>query len=151
MNVFKRIIQGIAILLLIFIIIIVIFFSYIYYDTKPVLEGSISVENISNSVEIIRDESGIPHIFARNDIDAYFSLGYAMAQDRLWQMEYFRLMSSGRLSEVLGEEYIALDKEMRKLMIYERGKEIAELIITNNKDEQYVKCIMSNLQGEIHK
>ncbi len=147
MNVFKRIIQGIAILLLIFIIIIVIFFSYIYYDTKPVLEGSISVENISNSVEIIRDESGIPHIFARNDIDAYFSLGYAMAQDRLWQMEYFRLMSSGRLSEVLGEEYIALDKEMRKLMIYERGKEIAELIITNNKDEQYVKCIMSFLQG----
>lgn len=60
-------------------------------------------------VEIVRDTHGIPHIFAQNDDDLFTAYGYAMAQDRLWQMDYLRRRGQGRLSEVLGSAGLDLD------------------------------------------
>jgi penicillin amidase len=69
-------------------------------------------------VEIIRDRHGIPHIYAKNDNDAWYGLGFAHAQDRLWQMEMNRRIGAGRLSEILGEKTIATDKFLRTLSVY---------------------------------
>lgn len=143
----KKVSQIIFIVILVIFITFVIFLTYIYYDTKPVLDGIIEVDSISNSVEIIRDDYGIPHIFARDDIDAYFGLGYAMAQDKLWQMDLIRRMASGTLSEILGKDYIEYDKKIRTLLIYEQSKQIAELILKNNGKEHYVKCMLSFING----
>src|SRR5205823_3744602 len=59
--------------------------------------------------EIQRDKWGIPHIYAANDCDLYFGLGFAMAQDRLFQLDYLRRKGSGRLSEILGKSSLDLD------------------------------------------
>jgi penicillin amidase len=58
---------------------------------------------VRRAVRVERDEWGIPHIFADNDEDLFFGFGYAMAQDRLFQLDFFRRKGSGRLAEVLGD------------------------------------------------
>ncbi len=60
-------------------------------------------------VDIERDEWGIPHIFAENEDDLFFGLGYAMAQDRLFQLDWLRRRGTGRLSEILGPEGLEFD------------------------------------------
>jgi penicillin amidase len=75
------------------------------------------VKTASADVEILRDEWGIPHIYAERDADLFFGYGYAMAQDRLWQMDYLRRKAMGRLSEVLGSSGIELDTVARTVGI----------------------------------
>ena len=74
----------------------------------------------------MRDESGIPHIFAKTENDAYFALGFVHAQDRFWQMEMMRRFGVGRLAEVLGPEAVASDKWMRTLGLYRLAEKMVE-------------------------
>lgn len=67
------------------------------------------------TVRILRDEHGVPQLFAERDDDIYFAMGYVQAQDRLWQMEMERRFASGRLSEVLGKSLLPEDSWMRTL------------------------------------
>jgi penicillin amidase len=64
---------------------------------------------VGGLVEILRDRSGVPHIYAADTSDLYFGLGVAMAQDRLWQMDRLRRRAFGRQAEILGPEYVASD------------------------------------------
>src|SRR6516162_1275585 len=64
---------------------------------------------LSRPVRIERDKHGIPHIHAANDADLFFGLGYAMAQDRLFQLDLLRRRGAGRLAEVLGPDGNTLD------------------------------------------
>src|SRR5262245_48554152 len=64
-------------------------------------------------VRIDRDAYGIPHIHAKTDTDLFFGFGYAMASDRLFQMDYLRRKGRGRLSEVLGPSALELDRLAR--------------------------------------
>lgn len=147
MPIVKRIVQMLIATFIIASVLGIIFFTYLYYDTKPILEGIIPAEKITNSTEIIRDRNGIVHIYARDDLDAYYSLGYAVAQDRLWQMVFLRMTVSGKLSEFLGEKYFEIDKSMRTLRIYEKSKEIAEILLNRNGNANYMKCMLKYLQG----
>jgi len=81
----------------------------------PTTSGTIYVSGIRDKVDIIRDQWGVPHITAENDLDAFFSIGYLHAQDRLWQLEIQRRTGSGRLSEIFGSESLSNDKMMRTL------------------------------------
>lgn len=64
---------------------------------------------VQAAVRIHRDRWGIPHILADNDADLFFGFGYAMAQDRLFQLDYLRRRGLGRLAEVLGPSALELD------------------------------------------
>ena len=64
------------------------------------LDGALDVPGLQAPVEIIRDDYGVPHIYAENEEDLFFAQGYVMAQDRLWQMEMWRRWHEGRLAEV---------------------------------------------------
>jgi penicillin amidase len=77
-----------------------------------------TVPAISGQVEIIRNNSGVPHIFADTDEDVYYGLGFAHAQDRLWQMVMLRRTAQGRLSELFGERTLNVDKLIRRLDVY---------------------------------
>ena len=83
--------------------------------TLPQTTGTLTVAGLDGPVEIVRDAAGVPHIFATTDHDAVFALGYVHAQDRLWQMEMNRRIGNGRLSEVLGEATLDIDKFQRTL------------------------------------
>ncbi|MCP5117673.1 MAG: hypothetical protein GY953_43170 [bacterium] len=65
------------------------------------------------SVEIIRDQWGVPHIYADSEADGFFGVGYAAAADRIVQMELFRRRSRGRLAEIFGRELVATDRKFR--------------------------------------
>jgi len=84
----------------------------------PATDGTVSVAGLGDSVEIVRDRHGIPHIYGKSEKDAWYGLGFAHAQDRLWQMEMNRRIGAGRLSEILGEKTIATDKFLRTLSVY---------------------------------
>ena len=72
---------------------------------------------IQADVQIVRDAAGIPHVLASDDEDLFFGYGYAMAQDRLWQLDYYRRRGLGRLAEVLGEGALESDRLVRTVGI----------------------------------
>jgi penicillin amidase len=83
---------------------------------------------VRGDVEIVRDEWGIPHIFASNDDDLFFGFGWAMAQDRLWQLDYLRRKALGRLAEILGVEAVEQDTLVRTVGIPQIAeREVARL------------------------
>ena len=75
----------------------------------PSMEGSRAVSGMSGKVDIARDEWGVPHVLAETDDDLFFGYGYATAQDRLWQLDYYRRKAHGCLSEVIGPSGIEID------------------------------------------
>ncbi len=92
---------------------------YLYVRSSlPQDEGRIAVRGLHSEVTIARDGDGVPLITAADDADAAFGLGFAHAQDRLFQMELMRRSGAGRLSELFGPQTLAMDREMRVLGLY---------------------------------
>jgi penicillin amidase len=81
----------------------------------PQLEGSVAVEGLGHDVQVQRDVLGIPTISARDTDDLFFAQGYVHAQDRFWEMDFRRHVTSGRLSELFGESQLPTDRFLRAL------------------------------------
>ncbi len=81
------------------------------------LSGKRVIQGLNEAVSIQFDTNEIPHIKAKNPSDALFALGYLHASERSWQMEINRRLAAGRLSEILGEETVKIDRFMRTLGI----------------------------------
>jgi penicillin amidase len=79
------------------------------------LEGEIKVPGLKEPVEILRDRWGIPHIYARNADDLFFAQGFIAAQDRLFQIDWWRRMGVGETAEVIGKEGLKADRFARLL------------------------------------
>jgi penicillin amidase len=77
------------------------------------IHGRLTVRGIEKPVEVIRDQWGVPHIYAQNMDDLFFAQGYVMAQDRLWQMEWWRRQHEGRLAEIVGPAAVERDRQAR--------------------------------------
>jgi penicillin amidase len=75
------------------------------------------VDGLAETVEILIDRWGIPHIYAASSRDGYFAQGFNAARDRLWQIDLWRRAGLGRLSEVLGPDYVDRDRAAR-LFLY---------------------------------
>jgi penicillin amidase len=89
-----------------------------YFVTRrnfPAVNGTIKVAGLQSQMEVYRDSWGIPHIYASNIHDLFFAQGYVHAQDRFWQMEFWRRIGSGRLAEILGESALDSDRFIRTL------------------------------------
>ncbi len=86
--------------------------SLVDYDEDFTLAG------ISAPVEIVRNNDNVPHIFGKTDADVFFALGFAHAQDRLWQMTMLRRTAQGRLSEIFGPSTVKVDELMRRYDLY---------------------------------
>jgi len=80
----------------------------------PQVSGSIALEGLSAPVRVVRDRWGVPHITAQNQDDLFFAQGFVQAQDRLFQMDLWRRSVQGRLSEVLGGNFIERDSMTRR-------------------------------------
>lgn len=122
MKILKRILLGIIALVL-----LIVAAAYLYLlSTKPTYSGELTLADLHEPVEVLYDDFGVPHIYAQNEEDAYYALGYVHAQDRLFQMEMIRRAAAGRLSEVLGPDLLKVDKLFRTLDINKFAKEHAE-------------------------
>ncbi len=127
MRIFKIILKVFTILLLL--VSIGIFFYW--QHLKPTYKGNLKLSNLKEPVTVYYDNIGVPHIYANNQEDAYIAFGYAHAQDRLWQMELIRRISAGRLSEVLGEDLVPVDKFYLGLGITDAAKKTIANLDTN--------------------
>src|SRR5438128_6642708 len=88
------------------------------------LDGDITVAGLKQPVEILRDRWGVPHIYARNPDDLFFAQGFVAAQDRLFQIDWWRRLAAGELAEVLGPTALEVDTFAR--LIRYRGDSDAE-------------------------
>ncbi|MCY4238054.1 MAG: penicillin acylase family protein [Rhodospirillaceae bacterium] len=100
---------------------VVMFFWF--RTSLPHLDGKVAVTGIEQAVTIVRDQRGIPHIYAKSQQDAFFALGYVHAQDRLFQMEMQRRIGQGRVAEILGSPGLQFDRLFRSLGLYRRAQD----------------------------
>ncbi len=91
-------------------------FDELAQDALAQISGELSIPGLREPVEVLRDEWGIPHIYARNTDDLFMAQGYVMAQDRLWQMEMWRRWHEGRLAEIFGAAAFDYDLRTRQMM-----------------------------------
>ncbi|MEN8831246.1 MAG: penicillin acylase family protein [Pacificibacter sp.] len=92
---------------------------YLGSRSLPDYNATFQVDGISSPLEIARDTADVPHIFGETDADVFYGLGFAHAQDRLYQMMLLRRTAQGKLSEVFGLRTKATDELMRRLGVYE--------------------------------
>ena len=81
----------------------------------PLLDGQFTYPGLRAPVEVLVDEHGVPAVYARDEEDVFFAVGVLHARDRLWQMELYRRVTLGRLSEVLGDDTVDVDKRFLTL------------------------------------
>ncbi len=93
-------------------------FYYFLSRSLPDYNATYTLDGISAPVEIVRNNNDVPHIFGKTDEDAFFALGFAHAQDRLWQMTMLRRTVQGKLSEIFGPRTLKIDELMRRLDLY---------------------------------
>ena len=91
-------------------------------STTLTLNKSEITSGLKTEVTVLYDDANVPHIFAENEHDLYFMQGYITARDRLWQMEIQTHAAAGRVSEILGKNLIAFDRETRRVGLYEAAK-----------------------------
>ncbi|MDD8018072.1 MAG: penicillin acylase family protein [Bacteroidota bacterium] len=130
----NKIIAGIALSFVV--LMVVVFFALRYLLTKsfPEYDGTIAASQLSETVKILRDDFGVPHIIAKNEYDLFFAQGYVHAQDRLWQMDISRRAGEGRLSEVLGTSTIKFDKMLRTIGFRQLAEKLEQQLHPKSKE-----------------
>src|SRR5580704_12757285 len=105
-------------LLLVVALVVACAIAYVWFIARsalPQLDGNLQVKGLSAAVKVTRDGHGVPTIEAATPEDLFLAQGYVTAQDRLWQMDIMRRFAAGDLSEILGEDTLAMDREQRIL------------------------------------
>ncbi|MGC1514927.1 MAG: penicillin acylase family protein [Maribacter sp.] len=138
------ILKKIGLALMIVIGVLTIGLGIFAYSLKPQYSGKKQLYNLEKEVNVYYDTYGIPHIYGENEIDAYRTLGYVHAQDRLWQMELLRRIASGGLSEVFGADLLGTDKFFLSLGIADASKITVSKV---NKNEVGVILAEAYLDG----
>ncbi|MDJ0924301.1 MAG: penicillin acylase family protein [Acidimicrobiia bacterium] len=111
----KTTLRWLATLLAVAIVLLVLFIIWSTRRPFPQVSGEIEITGLDGDVEIIRDERGIPHIYASTIHDLFLAQGFVHAQDRFWQMDTWRHIGAGRISEMFGEDQVETDAFLRTM------------------------------------
>ncbi|MFJ4964345.1 penicillin acylase family protein [Streptomyces sp. NPDC088729] len=109
----------------------------------PQTTGSIKLDGLSGDVEVKRDFYGIPQIYADTDADLFRAQGFVQAQDRFWEMDVRRHMTSGRLSEMFGAGQVETDSFLRTL----GWRQVAQKEYDEVLDESTKKNLQAYAEG----
>lgn len=118
------------VIILILILLFVGIRIYIHHPL-PKYTGEMSIGTIQSPVDVYTDEYGVPHIFAENESDLFFTAGYIAARDRLFQMSMVAYAVRGELSSALGDDYIDSDIYLRTWRINAVSKKIEQNLDPN--------------------
>ncbi|MFC2131920.1 penicillin acylase family protein, partial [Bacteroidota bacterium] len=94
---------------------LIVFFNFLISLSLPDEFEEIQLNEVSEETKVYQNTTGIKHIIAKNESDAYFMIGFIHARDRLFQMDIKRRTAKGELSEVFGRDYLKIDKYLRTL------------------------------------
>jgi penicillin amidase len=117
----------------------------------PQTTGSITLDGLSGPVDVKRDSYGIPQIYASSDADLFMAQGYVQAQDRFYEMDVRRHMTSGRLSEMFGKSQVKDDEFLRTLgwdRVAEKEYDTTLSASTKKYLQAYAKGVNAYLQGK---
>ncbi|RLD69206.1 MAG: hypothetical protein DRI98_10845, partial [Bacteroidetes bacterium] len=120
----------------------IIFINHLKTRAVPDYNAGFDLENLEFPVTVFRDSLGIPHIYASNENDLYRAVGYVMAQDRLWQMDLLRRITTGRLSEVLDPSLVNADQLFRALDFSGKSK-----LVLSNTDPEILSALEAYSDG----
>lgn len=109
----------------------------------------LKLDGVTDEVNVVFDDNRVPHVFAKNDHDVYFAQGYLVARDRLWQMEFYTLAASGRLSEVVGERALELDRYNRRMGMADAAKKVYENGKTNKIFDEVLNAYTAGVNAYI--
>ena len=138
----KKVFWGISIFVVILLAGTITTAYLLVMHSQPKIEGELLAKGINSDVRILRDEFGVPHIYADNERDLMFAAGYAQAQDRLWQMDFLRRVSEGRLSEIFGSRTLQADKALRTIGFSRVAK-----MITDSLNERTRMLLQAYAEG----
>ena len=126
----------------------VVAFLYVRAAGQPRVDGTLRLAGLTAPVKVMRDELGIPYVFAENVPDLIRAQGFVTAQDRLFQMELFRATWRGELAAAFGADALASDIRMRVLGMRRNGDRHAEKISDETRAllQQYVDGINAYLR-----
>ena len=102
---------------------------------------------LSDTVEILTDLWGVPHIYANSEADLFFAQGFYAAKDRLFQFEIWRRQATGTLSEILGER--ALDRDIGARLFQFRGDMNAELNYYHDNGKEIIEAYVDGVNTYI--
>jgi penicillin amidase len=115
----------------------------------PTTEGEISVPGLTSKVQVLRGDHGIPQIYADNSEDLFRAEGFVHAQDRFFEMDLRRHITSGRLSELVGKAGLTTDRVIRTL----GWRQVAEAELPTLKPEtrRYLQAYADGVNAYIHR
>jgi len=142
MKALKTILYSLLVVIIIALIAGFIIISGIKRSALPKYNGEIVLSGLSGEVTVYRDERGMPHIYAKDEHDLYFAVGYVMAQERLWQMDLIRRATTGRLSEIFGKDYVQTDLFLRSLDMTAKSKTVLA-----DEDPSVIECMQAYTEG----
>lgn len=118
--------KTVTVKLLVLLVILLLGGGHLFVRTLrsgPALEsGTLILEGLHEPVDVVYDSMGVPHIFANSLQDLFLAQGYVHAKHRLWQMEMFRRVQEGRLSEIFGSAAIDTDRFLRTIGVNEAAE-----------------------------
>jgi penicillin G amidase len=114
----RRLTIGLAVVVGVVVLAMIAGTAFVFWSVRrpfPEYDGAVTLPALAGEVEVVRDEHGIPHIYADTAEDLFRAQGYVHAQDRFWQMDFRRHVTAGRLSELFGEDQVETDVFVRTL------------------------------------
>ena len=123
---------GLSIALMI-VLFTVLFWRWLH-SPLPQYIGEKKLPSLQKKVDVYTDGYGVPHVFAENEEDLFFSAGYIAARERLFQLSMVDLAGRGSLSSVLGKKYLDTDIYLRTWGIHETAKKLVLNMDPVNKE-----------------
>jgi penicillin amidase len=113
-------------------------------------QNTLKLKRTEEAVDVVFDDRMIPHIFAKNDHDVYYTQGYITAMNRLWQMDFQTRYASGRLSEVIGAKAIELDRYQRRMGMVYGAENSLKGMMENPKSKAMIEAYTDGINDYIH-
>ena len=111
---------------------LILIWNWLHHPLPP-YEGDYSLPGLNKSVDVFTDDFGVPHVFADNEEDLFFTAGYLAARERLFQLSIVALAVRGELASALGDDYIDSDIYLRTWRIHHVAKQMVSSMEPRNK------------------
>ncbi|SMX64324.1 penicillin acylase family protein [Brevibacterium antiquum] len=139
-----RVLAAVLVLLLV----ITLLGVFLVRRSFPTTDGDMSLPGLNAEVSVTRDESGVPTVEASNSHDLFMAQGFVHAQDRFWEMDFRRHVTSGRLSELFGESQFSTDSFIRTLGWRKVAE--AEVAALDDKTRAYYEAYAEGVNAYLH-
>lgn len=145
--VFRKLILAAGSLFVLVILCVAAAYYYLVKLPLPQTEGELRAPGLHAAVTVYRDRWGTPHLYASDEHDLFWAQGFVQAQDRLWQMEANRRLAAGRLSEIIGDKALPMDRLMRTFGVMRAARR--ELAAYNDVDRNTLDAFADGVNAYI--